>query len=145
MNYVTTFGVEITDLKQAEENYRFIAECAHDVVAVLDGDFDPLYISPSAERLFGYSIEDFAHKSIFDFVHAEDRDETGHWDRIILNARDITQRESDHYVVLVKEVTDLVRTHEELRTLIAERNTPRELNHHVPNTELQMTSEADHT
>ena len=296
VNYVTTFGIEITDLKQAEENYRLIAEYAHDVVAVLDGDFDPLYISSSAERLFGYSIEDFAHKSIFDFVHAEDRDEilsaarldierglenatrtfrvvtkggevkwaeinstylydeTGRKDRIILNARDITQRErvrrelahtssrleatldampelffeldaelrfrdyrapdvkelyadpshflgarareilpesvveklsdavkrthegestttfdyslpdgeqarffrasvarestheSDRYVVLVRDITELVRTHEELRTLIAEKNTLlRELNHRVPNTASQMTSDTNHT
>jgi PAS domain S-box-containing protein len=72
VNYVTTFGTEITELKQAEEHYRLIAEYAEDAVAVVDSDYSLIYLSPSVERVFGYSQEEVAEQGIFAMVHEED-------------------------------------------------------------------------
>jgi PAS domain S-box-containing protein len=74
VSYVVTFSTDVTELKEAEENYRLIAEHARDVVAVIDAEFTPIYISPSAQRLFGYSMEDFDGTTVFDFVHEDDVD-----------------------------------------------------------------------
>lgn len=69
---VTTFSTDITGLKQAQEAYQLIAEHASDVVGVLDGELRPVYLSPSAERLFGYRADDFDGRSIFEAVHEDD-------------------------------------------------------------------------
>ncbi len=69
---VTTFSTDITGLKQTQEAYGLIAEHASDVVGVLDGDLRPVYLSPSAERLFGFRTQDFEERSIFEAVHEDD-------------------------------------------------------------------------
>lgn len=46
-------------LRESEEQYRLIAETAHDVVWLLDArTFKYLYISPSVDRIFGYTREE---------------------------------------------------------------------------------------
>ena len=69
---VTTFSTDITGLKQTQEAYQLIAEHASDVVGVLDEELRPIYLSPSAERLFGYKEQDFESQSIFAAVHKDD-------------------------------------------------------------------------
>jgi PAS domain S-box-containing protein len=75
VTHVTTFSHDITELKRAEENYRLIAEHAHDVVAVFDGSFAPIYLSPSTERLFGYSLDDVSERGLFNLIHEDDVEE----------------------------------------------------------------------
>ncbi|MFW6291230.1 MAG: PAS domain S-box protein [Spirochaetota bacterium] len=69
---VTTFSTDITGLKRTQEAYGLIAEHASDLVGVLDGELRPIYLSPSAERLFGYRTSDFDGRSIFEVVHEDD-------------------------------------------------------------------------
>ncbi|MFO7782547.1 MAG: PAS domain S-box protein [Spirochaetia bacterium] len=75
VSHVTTFSHDITAFKHAQENYRLIAEHAHDVVAVFDGSFTPIYLSPSTERLFGYSLDDVSERGLFSLIHEDDVDE----------------------------------------------------------------------
>lgn len=46
------------DLKVSEERYRLLAENATDVIFAFDNDLRLTYLSPSAQRMFGYSFEE---------------------------------------------------------------------------------------
>ena len=65
---------EITDrqksdeaLQKSEEHFRLIAENVSDVVWKLDRDYHFTYISPSDERLRGYSADEVIGRHVFDF------------------------------------------------------------------------------
>ena len=60
------------ELRERERKYRLLAEHSSDVIAALDSNLKPIYISPSAQTLYGYSESDFLHKSIFDIVYKDD-------------------------------------------------------------------------
>jgi PAS domain S-box-containing protein len=62
-------------LRAREETYRQLADNATDIFASFDGQFNVLYINPAAERILGYTLEDFADRSGLDIIHPEDRDE----------------------------------------------------------------------
>ncbi|MFZ4462968.1 MAG: PAS domain S-box protein [Bacteroidales bacterium] len=56
-------------LQKSEEKYRLIAENSADVVFILDLEFNYVYLSPSVERLTGYSLEEnLAHKADYNFT-----------------------------------------------------------------------------
>lgn len=61
-------------LQQSERYFRSLIENALDIVTILDKEGTILYISPSGERVFGYSHAEFAGKNILEFVHPEDVD-----------------------------------------------------------------------
>ncbi len=59
-------------LQQSEEQYRFIAENSLDVISHLDGNLKRLYISPSCEKLYGYSQDEmYKMKDIFQIIHPD--------------------------------------------------------------------------
>lgn len=63
-------------LIQSEEHFRFISENTSDVIIVFN-KLKLTYISPSHERLFGYSSQEtmqMTGESAFDLVHIDDRD-----------------------------------------------------------------------
>lgn len=64
------------ELRQMENQYRLVAENSSDVIYVLDSELKFSYLSPSAEKLFGYSFASFRDKSLFDLmdriIHRED-------------------------------------------------------------------------
>ncbi len=63
---------DITELRKVEKQYRLLAENSSDVIVLFDGNFSPLYISPSSAELSGYTLEDFKEKSVFEIVHPDD-------------------------------------------------------------------------
>lgn len=61
-------------LKTSEDNYRLIAEYTSDSIWVMDTDFRFTYLSPSTEKLFGYSIGEWASLEWGAFVHPDSMD-----------------------------------------------------------------------
>lgn len=75
---IAVFAEDITErrrmesrLAESEAKYRFLAENAGDIVWQLDADMQFTYVSPSSERLRGYSAEDLIGRSVFDLYTPE--------------------------------------------------------------------------
>jgi PAS domain S-box-containing protein len=51
---------------------HYLIENANDIVAVFAADGTFRYVSPSAKRILGYTLEDVAGRSAFEFVHPDD-------------------------------------------------------------------------
>lgn len=58
--------------QEGQENFRIIAENIHDVIMLMDRDKNYLYVSPSAENIFGFKAEHFVGEKPFFNVHPED-------------------------------------------------------------------------
>lgn len=81
-NRVThTVGIfrDVTEQRAAEEAlsaserwFHSLIENSYDAVTVLDTQGNMLYVSPSLERMTGYSPEELKGMSAFDFIHPED-------------------------------------------------------------------------
>jgi len=61
---ITQLVEEREALRLSEEKYRRIAENISDVVWTTDLDFNATYVSPSVEKIYGYSIEEFKRKKL---------------------------------------------------------------------------------
>lgn len=62
-------------LKKREEQYRRITDNMSDLVSEVDAQGYFVYASPSHHRIIGYAPEELLGRSVFDFVHPEDRDD----------------------------------------------------------------------
>lgn len=60
-------------LRDSEVRFRLLAENASDVVSLHDLDGCTLYVSPSCERVFGFTPDEMARMRPFAIVHPEDR------------------------------------------------------------------------
>jgi PAS domain S-box-containing protein len=60
-------------LQEREEHFRSLIENALDMVQVLDVTGRTVYISPSVQRILGYSPEELIGRLMLDLVHPEDR------------------------------------------------------------------------
>ncbi len=84
---IQSIGRDITErkelqerLKESEEKYRLLANNSTDIIAHLDKDFKPIYISPSSAYLSGYNMDDFKDGvSIFSVVYKDDVEELKQW------------------------------------------------------------------
>ena len=72
---------DTTDRKRADEEvrrqelrFRSLIENLHEVIAILAPDGVPSFLSPSSRRMLGYRLADVLGKSLFEFIHPEDRD-----------------------------------------------------------------------
>ncbi len=81
MEAVASLKTEIAERQRAEEAlreseryYKSLIENALDIVALLDANGYVKYISPSVEKVLGYTQNDLTGKNIFEFVHPEDVD-----------------------------------------------------------------------
>ncbi len=61
-------------LLQSEKYFRSLIENALDIVTILDREGTLMYVSPSGERVLGYSHSDLAGRNILEFVHPDDVD-----------------------------------------------------------------------
>jgi len=59
-------------LRQREKHFRVMIENSLDDVAVLDGQANIIYESPSSERVLGYKPEEYKRRDFMQFVHPED-------------------------------------------------------------------------
>lgn len=60
-------------LLESEEQFRSLIENASDVIASLDTKGFITYISPSVERMLGYSPYEMLYKPLVEFVHDDDK------------------------------------------------------------------------
>ena len=61
-------------LENNEKQYQFLAKNSSDAVLAYDAQLNSTYISPSIEKLTGYSIEELKQMSTGELVHPEDLD-----------------------------------------------------------------------
>jgi PAS domain S-box-containing protein len=59
-------------VRRSAEYFRAVTEDALDIITILNGDGTVRYVSPSAERVLGYSLQDSLGKEGFEFVHPDD-------------------------------------------------------------------------
>ncbi|WP_263971137.1 PAS domain S-box protein [Leptolyngbya sp. PCC 6406] len=60
------------ELRWSEERYRSLIENALDIVAILETDGIIQYISPSVEKVLGYSPSSLIGKNFFELIHSDD-------------------------------------------------------------------------
>ncbi len=77
----TAFGIvqDVTEQKAAEEallnseqKFRLLAEHSEDIITVNGVDGHLYYISPSVEKVLGYTPEEVVGRNIYAFVHSDD-------------------------------------------------------------------------
>jgi diguanylate cyclase (GGDEF)-like protein/PAS domain S-box-containing protein len=61
------------DLAASEEHFRLITENGSDLVRTHDLDAKPLYVSPSVERILGYTPSEFLQFAPLALVHPDDK------------------------------------------------------------------------
>src|SRR3954469_10453778 len=59
-------------LRKSEEHFRSLTENASDIVTILGDDGILRYVSPSVERLLGYSTKELLGRNAFEFMHPDD-------------------------------------------------------------------------
>src|SRR3954464_2193231 len=64
-------------LRASEERFRALVEKRSDALMVIDAEGRITYLSPSSERHLGWAPAQMVGRSIFDFLHSDDRDLIG--------------------------------------------------------------------
>jgi PAS domain S-box-containing protein len=67
-------NIAVEILRKNEEHFRRLIENSSDIFAILKPNNTIEYLSPSAKKVLGYSIDELKDKSITSFVHSEDQD-----------------------------------------------------------------------
>jgi PAS domain S-box-containing protein len=61
-------------VRASEERFRALVENSSDALLLIDPEGRVQYVTPSSQRSFGYAPEDMTGRSVFDFLHPDDRD-----------------------------------------------------------------------
>ncbi len=61
-------SILINDLKQRDKNYKLITDNSADVIWMMDLDLKLLFYSPSVQKVYGYSQDEFKEKNLRDLV-----------------------------------------------------------------------------
>lgn len=64
--------IDITERKEAEEQYRLLADNTNDIIALQETDFSLKYISPAVKNLLGYAPKELIDKDFFNLIHEDD-------------------------------------------------------------------------
>src|SRR5882672_3990530 len=64
-------------VRVSEERFRALVENSSDVLLLIDADGRLVYLTPSARRQLGWLSSDMLGKSVFDFLHPDDRGPAG--------------------------------------------------------------------
>ena len=64
-------------LRASEERFRALVENSSDALLLIDADGGITYLSPSSTRHLGWTPEQMVGRSIFDFLHPDDRELVG--------------------------------------------------------------------
>ncbi len=60
-------------VRRSEQHFRSLIENATDMITVVDQQGTIRYISPSVERVFGFTLAEVVGRTSFDYVHPDDR------------------------------------------------------------------------
>jgi PAS domain S-box-containing protein len=63
-------------LRHSEERFRNLIESSHDVVNLFDAEGKILYVSPSVERVLGFTPAELAGQTSWEWIHPEDMPRT---------------------------------------------------------------------
>ena len=69
---VTRLEREVGEARQREAHFRFLTETMHELVCLHEPDDAVSYVSPSCERLLGYTPAEMLHRDPLDWVHSDD-------------------------------------------------------------------------
>ena len=64
----------LTELQHREAHFRSLIENSYDLIVIMDEQGCIRFISPSVERILGYSRETVMGRKVFDFMHPGDRE-----------------------------------------------------------------------
>ena len=64
-------------LRASEERFRALVENSSDALLLIDGEARVTYLTPSSTRHLGWRPEQMVGRSIFDFLHPDDRETVG--------------------------------------------------------------------
>jgi PAS domain S-box-containing protein len=63
----------LEDLHQSERRFRSMVENGSDIISILNADGSRRYVSPSIERILGYTPEELTGQNTFHLIHPNDR------------------------------------------------------------------------
>jgi two-component system, cell cycle sensor histidine kinase and response regulator CckA len=73
IRYASERGRTIEALERREEHYRSLIENSMDLISILNLDGTLRYVSPSAERMLGYPLDELVGRNVLSFVHTQDK------------------------------------------------------------------------
>ena len=120
-------------LRESEERFRLIAEHAHDLIALLDLEGRPRYLSPSCESILGYPAGALLGTFAWELVEPDDwaaarkwgagkprelrlRKADGSW-LWVEACYEITGRAESHFVVIARDISERKRAAVETKLL----------------------------
>ena len=70
---ITTQKENELKIEQSEKRFKGLVQNSFDLISILDSEINYLYISSTSTAVIGISPEDLIGKSIFDFVHPDEK------------------------------------------------------------------------
>lgn len=61
-------------LRKSEEKFRMLADHANDLISIYSLEGVCIYVSPSVERILGYTPDEFVGETLYKFAHPDDID-----------------------------------------------------------------------